>query len=54
MENKEMRIDELLVQYEEQEGQKSSTENAYVAYKKCVDYETCDCAKCCCCLECCG
>lgn len=46
-------IDELLAQYEDQQGEKSPNENVYIAYKRLADLDTCDCAKCCCCFECC-
>lgn len=55
MEEKNVRVDELLHEYEAQDGQKNSEEKVYVAYKKIKD-ESCEGALCktCCCFNLCG
>ena len=55
MEKKDVRVDELLKQYEAQNGEKKPEEKVYVAYKKISD-ESCEGALCktCCCFNLCG
>ena len=54
MENKNARVDELLKEYEAQNGE-NSEEKVYVAYKRIADESCCSAAcKGCACLECCG
>lgn len=53
MDLKNMQIDELFAQYDDQNSEQNE-EKVYVAYKRIADYTTCDCLKCCCCIECCG
>ena len=50
-----IRVDELLRQYEEQEDSLKMDEKVYIAYKKIAD-ESCEGILCktCCCLQCCG
>lgn len=53
MEN--MKVEELLNQYEAQEGEKKAEEKVYVAYKKIADESCCGAlCKTCACFQCCG
>ena len=55
MDKKEVRVDELLNEYEAQNGEAKPEEKVYVAYKKIAD-ESCEGALCktCCCVNLCG
>ena len=55
VDKKEVRVDELLNEYEAQNGEAKPEEKVYVAYKKIAD-ESCEGALCktCCCVNLCG